>query len=45
VEKLQISFGNVVNDGSATVDPRIAASQLSINGVEPKDWLVALTMG
>ena len=44
VEKLQISFG-VVNDGSATVDPRIGASHLSINGVEPKDWLVVINNG
>jgi hypothetical protein len=44
VEKLQISFG-VVNDGSATVDPRIGASHLSINSVEPKDWLVVINNG
>ena len=44
VEKLQISFG-VVNDGSGTVDPRIGASHLSINGVEPKDWLVVINNG
>ena len=44
VEKLQISFG-VVNDGSATVDPRIGASDLSINGVEPKDWLMVINNG
>ena len=44
VEKLQISFG-VVNDGSATVDPRIGASHLSVNGVEPKDWLVVINNG
>ena len=44
VEKLQISFG-VVNDGSATVDPRIGASHLAINGVEPKDWLVVINNG
>ena len=42
--KLQISFG-VVNDGSATVDPRIGASHLSINGVEPKDWLLIINNG
>ena len=44
VEKLQISFG-VVNDGSATVDPRIGASHLSINGAEPKDWLGVINNG
>jgi hypothetical protein len=44
VERLQISFG-VVNDGSTTVDPRIGASQLSINGVEPKDWVYVINNG
>jgi hypothetical protein len=44
VEKLQISFG-VVNDGSATVDPKIGASHLSINGVEPKDWVIVINNG
>ena len=42
--KLQMSFG-VVNDGSATVDPKIGASHLSINGVEPKDWLIVINNG
>jgi hypothetical protein len=44
VARLQISFG-VVNDGSAMVDPRIGASHLSINGVEPKDWLIVINNG
>jgi hypothetical protein len=44
VEKLQISFG-VVNDGIATVDPRIGSSHLSINGVEPKDWIFVINNG
>jgi hypothetical protein len=44
VEKLQISFG-VVNDGSATVDPRIGDSHLTINGVEPKDWPFIINNG
>ena len=44
VEKLQISLG-VVNDGSTTVDPRIGASHLSINGVEPNDWPFIINNG
>jgi hypothetical protein len=44
VERLQISFG-VVNDGSVTVDPRIGASHLSINGVEPNDWVLIINNG
>ena len=41
---LRISFG-VVNDGSSTVNPKIGASHLSINGVEPKDWPVVINNG
>jgi hypothetical protein len=44
VEKLQINFG-VVNDGSTTIDPRIGASHLSINGVEPNDWVNVINNG
>ena len=44
VERLQISFG-VVNDGSTTVDPRIGASHLSINGVEPNGWFMIINNG
>lgn len=41
---LQIYFG-VVNDGSSTVNPKIGASHLSVNGVEPKDWLFIINNG
>ena len=44
VQKLQISFG-VVNDGTSTVNPRIGASHLSINGVEPNDWRIVINNG
>jgi hypothetical protein len=42
--KLQISFG-VYNDGPSTVNPKIGASHLYINGVEPKDWLIIIGNG
>jgi hypothetical protein len=41
---LQISFG-LVNDGRSTLNPNIGASHLSINGVEPKDWLFVINNG
>ena len=41
---LQIYFG-VVNDGRSTVNPKIGASHLSVNGVEPKDWLIGINNG
>ena len=40
-KKLQMSFV-VVNDGPSTVNPKIDASHLSINGVEPKDWPIVI---
>lgn len=43
-KKLQVSFA-VVNDGSATVNPEIGASHLSINGIEPGDWLIVINNG
>jgi hypothetical protein len=43
-KNLQVSF-TVVNDGSATVNPKIGASHLSINGVEPKDWIIVINNG
>ena len=39
-----INFG-VVNDGTSTVNPKIGASHLSINGVEPKDWPIVINNG
>jgi hypothetical protein len=42
--KLKMSFG-VVNEGTAKVNPKIGASHLSINGVEPKDWLITINNG
>jgi hypothetical protein len=44
VGKLQVSFA-VVNDGRATVNPKIGASHLSISGVEPKDWPIVINNG
>lgn len=43
-KKLQMSFA-VVNDGASTVNPKIGASHLSVNGVEPKDWLIVINNG
>jgi len=43
-KQLQVSFA-VVNDGTSVVNPKIGASHLSINGVEPKDWLVVINNG
>ena len=42
--KLQVSFV-VVNDGTTTINPKIGASHLSINGVEPKDWPMIINNG
>ncbi len=42
--RLQISF-TVVNDGRSAVNPRIGASHLSINGVEPNDWDMVINNG
>jgi hypothetical protein len=42
--KLTINFG-VVNDGTSTVNPKIGAPHLSINGVEPKDWPIVINNG
>ena len=44
VGKLQMSFA-VVNDGNTTANPRIGASHLSINGIEPKDWPIVINNG
>jgi hypothetical protein len=41
---IQVSFA-VVNDGQTTVDPRIGASHLYINGVEPNDWSFVINNG
>ena len=43
-KKLQVSFA-LVNDGPVTVNPKIGASHLSINGVEPKGWLIVINNG
>jgi hypothetical protein len=43
-KKLQVSFA-LVNDGTSTVDPKIGASHLSINGVEPEDWKFVINNG
>ena len=43
-KKLQVSFA-VVNDGTSTVNPKMAASHLSIIGIEPKDWPIIIING
>jgi hypothetical protein len=43
-EGLSISFA-VVNDGNSTINPKIEASHLLINGVEPKNWPFVISNG
>jgi hypothetical protein len=39
-----MNFG-VYNDGPSPVHPKIGASHLYINGVEPKDWPIVINNG
>lgn len=42
--RLQINFG-LYNNGPLAVNPKIGASHLYINGIEPGDWLIVINNG
>jgi hypothetical protein len=39
------AYFTIVNDGTATIDPKVGSSHLLINGVEPEDWKDVVNTG